>query len=89
VISDLKVQLVTTAQGLSNASEESKLLKGKLKECAAQLKEYESDHNGVVSILEKYGVDCRGLLPLEHSVDESADSNMHPDIAGTLTYMYT
>ena len=38
IISDLKVQLVTTAQQLSQAQDEVKLLKSKLKECSVQLK---------------------------------------------------
>jgi hypothetical protein len=38
IISDLRVQLVTTTQQLSQAQDEVKLLKSKLKECAVQLK---------------------------------------------------
>jgi uncharacterized coiled-coil protein SlyX len=38
IISDLKVQLVTTSQQLSQGQDEVRLLKSKLKECAVQLK---------------------------------------------------
>jgi uncharacterized coiled-coil protein SlyX len=43
IISDLKVQLVTTAQQLSQSQDEVKLLKSKLKECAVQLKVSENN----------------------------------------------
>lgn len=38
IISDLRVQLVTTSQQLNQSQDEVKLLKAKLKECAVQLK---------------------------------------------------
>lgn len=80
VISDLRVQLVTANEALATAQGEVKRVKGKLVECANQLKMYESDQAGIVAVLEKYGVDTRSLIPLDHSVDEDS-SSMHGDIA--------
>jgi hypothetical protein len=40
----------------------------------------------VVAVLEKYGVDTRGLIALEHSVDEDT-SGMHADIADAVAQL--
>jgi hypothetical protein len=42
----------------------------------------------VVAVLEKYGVDTRGLIPLDHSVDEdSSASTVHVDIADAVAQL--
>jgi len=86
VISDLKVQLVTTSQQLSQCQDEVKLVKSKLKECAVQLKHYENDHVGIVAVLERYEIDTRGILPLEHSVDDDS-SALNVDIADAVALL--
>ena len=86
IISDLKVQLVTTSQQLSQCQDEVKLVKSKLKECAVQLKHYENDHVGIVAVLERYDIDTRGILPLEHSVDDDS-SALNVDIADAVALL--
>lgn len=89
VVSDLKVQMVVTNQQLSAAKDEIKLLKDKLKECSIQLKEYENDQKGIVSVLEKYDVDTRGLLPLIDCNNASASevSVQHVDIVDAVAQL--
>jgi hypothetical protein len=66
IISDLRVQLVTTTQQLSQAQDEVKLLKSKLKECAVQLKVRDFSVIVFFPVLPSLGTSCTMVLTCCH-----------------------
>lgn len=76
VISDLKFQLTEVKGELARAQEMTSLIKEKLKDCSESLRDHEKDRVAVMEVLEKHGVDIRGLLVMDDSV---GSIDLNPD----------
>jgi centromeric protein E len=76
VISDLKFQLAEVNTQLQNSQNLVHLLKDKLKECSAQMEDYEKERTGVLNILEMHGVDITAFLTANASELSGNQSNL-------------
>lgn len=69
-LADARVQLAEVTSQLETAQSVSKSLKDKLRECAKQLQEYETERAGVIDVLERHGIDTLGLVAQDTSLTE-------------------
>jgi len=69
-LADARVQLAEVTSQLETAQSVSKSLKDKLRECAKQLQEYETERAGVIAVLERHGIDTIGLVAHDTSLTE-------------------
>jgi len=70
VISDLKFQVAELNAQFTQSQSITQSLKDKLRDCAKQLQEYETDRIAIISILDKHGVDTSGLSVADSSVSD-------------------
>jgi chromosome segregation ATPase len=91
VISDLKFQLAEVNTQLQTSQNLVQLLKDKLRECSAQLEEYEKERTGVLSILEKHGIDVSAIMAANTNNSELSANHsnlgMGPDLADAVSNM--
>ena len=66
---------------LETSQHVAKSLKEKLGECSKQLRDYETERDAVIEVLDKHGVDTRGLLAGSDTSGSIEDSVIDQDLA--------
>lgn len=83
-LADARVQLAEVTSQLETAQSVSKSLKDKLRECAKQLQEYETERAGVIDVLERHGIDTIGLVAHDTSLTEG-ENIVEEDLADSVS----
>eukprot|EP01041_Mallomonas_annulata_P002987 gene2987-5859_t len=79
-LEEVRSKLGEVQHSLETSQTVAKSLKDKLGECARQLREYETERDAVIDVLEKHGIDTRGLLGSDSS-GSVEDSVVDQDLA--------
>jgi septal ring factor EnvC (AmiA/AmiB activator) len=71
-LEDMRIELEESNKQLEDTKSISKVLKDKLRECSKQLQEYETERSSIVDVLNRQGIDTKGVLGTDSSTSDEA-----------------